>query len=35
MMEIDPLITVGYAISIVMLLVGVLYGAYKARRGKR
>jgi len=35
MMEIDPLITVGYAISIVMLLVGVLYGAYKARRDKR
>jgi hypothetical protein len=35
MMEIDPLITVGYAISIVVLLVGVLYGAYKARRDKR
>ena len=35
MMEIDPLITVGYAISIVMLLVGVLYGAYKTRRDKR
>jgi hypothetical protein len=35
MMEIDSLITAGYATSIVVLLIGVLYGAYKARRGRR
>ena len=31
----DPLIAVGYAISIVVLVIGVLYGAYKARRSRR
>jgi len=35
MMGIDPLIIAGYAISIVVLLMGVLYGAYKARRSRR
>jgi len=34
-MEMDPLIAVGYAISIVVLVIGVLYGAYKARRSRR
>jgi len=31
----DPLIAVGYAISIVVLVIGVLYGAYKAKRSER
>jgi len=34
-MEIDPLIAVGYTISIVVLVIGVIYGAYKARRSRR
>jgi len=31
----DPLIAVGYATSIVVLVIGVFYGAYKARRSER
>jgi len=34
MMEIDPLIVAGYVVSIVVLVIGVLYGAYKARRDR-
>lgn len=33
MVEIDPLIVAGYITAIVVLIIGLIYGIYKAIRG--
>lgn len=34
MVDMDPLILSGYIAAIVVLLIGLIYGAYKASRGE-
>lgn len=33
MVDLDPMILGGYVIAIVVLLIGLVYGFYKARKG--
>jgi|GEM_PF-2094518 len=35
MITLDPMILSGYAIAVIVLLIGLIYGLYKARKGER